>query len=236
MLLSFPCVNQCVFMSLLLFFLAIYRILPSYKSWNQGRKHFLELLTANAASWKKKKCIPPNVTLHMLTAIFKEQPCIYLGDILPLCHAYCKIVCMPDGQQHYFQYPQAWVPPWWSTFFTGAWLDLCLLLELADSCLVCLLSWVGGLLSTGSELVEGTGSELSSCLWKKKSVFCIVFLDTLSCKIWSVPHTNEWQETGNVAGNCHRAWTTTDLVQCHWPWPGSCQSWYALATNFIPWC
>ena len=172
----------------------------------------------------------------MLTAIFKEQPCIYLGDILPLCHACYKIVCMLDGQQHYFQYPQAWVPPWWSTFFTGAWLDLCLLLELADSCLVCSLSRVGSLLSTGSELVEGTGSELS-CLWKKKSVFCIVFLDImLSCKMWSVLYTNEWQETGNVAGNCHRPWTTTDLVQCHWPWPGSCQSWYALATNFIPWC
>ena len=172
----------------------------------------------------------------MLTAIFKEQPCIYLGDILPLCHACYKIVCMLDGQQHYFQYPQTWVPPWWSTFFTGAWLDLCLLLELADSCLVCSLSRVGSLLSTGSELVEGTGSELS-CLWKKKSVFCIVFLDImLSCKMWSVLYTNEWQETGNAAGNCHRPWTTTDLVQCHWPWPGSCQSWYALATNFIPWC
>ena len=167
MLLSFPCVHQCVYVPFAL--LSCYRefYLPLLnKSFEiGGHKHFLELLTANAASWKKY--IPPNVTLHMLTAIFKEQPCIYLGDILPLCHAYCKIVCMPDGQQHYFEYPQAWVPPWRSTFFTGAWLDLCLSLELADSWLVCLLSWVGGLLSTGSELVEGTGSELSSCLWKK---------------------------------------------------------------------
>ena len=71
-------------------------------------------------------------------------------------------------------------PPWQSTFITRARLDLRLQLVLVDSWLVCLPSWVGSLLSTGSELVEGTGLELST--------------------------------------------TATDLVWCHPPWPGSCQS------------
>ena len=44
---------------------------------------------------------------------------------------------------------------------TGAWLDLGHSLVLADSWLVCLPSWFGSLLSTSSELVEGTGLELS---------------------------------------------------------------------------
>ena len=39
---------------------------------------------------------------------------------------------------------------------------------------------MGGVLSTGSELVERTGLELSSRLWKKqKSVFCVVFRDIM---------------------------------------------------------
>ena len=53
-------------------------------------------------------------------------------------------------------------------------------------------------------------------------------------KMWSVMYVNEWQETSNMAGNWHRQWTTTELVQCPppLPWPGSCQRWHVLTTNF----
>ena len=55
----------------------------------------------------------------------------------------------------------------------------------------------------GAEPVEGTGVELSSKVRKKLvRVFCSVFLDMmLSYKMWLVLCENEWQETGNVAGN-----------------------------------
>ena len=101
------------------------------------------------------------------------------------------------------------------------------------SWLVCLPSWVGGLLSTGSELVEGISLELS---WpgNQNVIFCIVFCYILlRCEMCLVPHANEQQETSNAAGNWCRQWTTTDLVECHPPWPGSCQSWYVL-TSITP--
>ena len=52
--------------------------------------------------------------------------------------------------------------------------------------------------------------------------------------MWSVMYVNEWQETSNMAGNWHRQWTTTELVQCPppLPWSGSCQRWHVLTTNF----
>ena len=50
---------------------------------------------------------------------------------------------------------------------------------------------------------------------KNKSEFCVVFHNImLSFKMWSVPHANKRQET------------TISLLQCHPPWPGSCQCWY----------
>ena len=67
-----------------------------------------------------------------------------------------------------------------TTFLTGTWLDLGLSLVLADSLLVCLHSSVGGLLSTGSELVKGTGSELLSRLHEKKRKKVRSFLRRLS--------------------------------------------------------
>ena len=70
---------------------------------------------------------------------------------LKLCTEYAKIM-----GRHYSQSSRAWDPLWQSTFFTGAWLDLGLLLVLIVSWPVCLRSWVGSLLSTGLELVEGT--------------------------------------------------------------------------------
>ena len=103
---------------------------------------------------------------------------------------------------------------------------------LADS-----FTWVGGLLLTCSELVEGTGSELSSWLQKKKvRLKKKVMILRWALKMWSVMYVNEWQETSNMAGNWHRQWTTTELVQCPPPppWSGSCQRWHVLSltTNF----
>ena len=93
---------------------------------------------------------------------------------------HCIILCKPDGKQHYINYFRSWQ----STFFISAWLNLGLSLALADSWLVCLPSSVGSLLSSGSELVEGTGLELSA--------HCIVIHDyMLSCKCgWSCTYTN----------------------------------------------
>ena len=81
---------------------------------------------------------------------------------------------------------------------------------------------------------------------KQVSTFCVVFCNImLSCGMWSVSHANKWQETSNLARSwrrqCHsswlgwRQWTPFDFIWCHPPWPGSCQSWYVLATNFAPW-
>lgn len=68
----------------------------------------------------------------------------------------------------------------------------------------------------------------------------------LSCRMWSVPHANDWWETSNAARSWHRQlysswrgsrqWTAIDLVRCHPPWPGSCQSWFVLATDFTSRC
>ena len=91
---------------------------------------------------------------------------------------YSRIMCKPDGYQNHFRYPRACDPASMAIWqiFTGAWWDLGLSLVLADSWLVCLPSWVGGLLSTGSELVEVTGSELSPRLrGKPVRASCTVF-------------------------------------------------------------
>lgn len=60
------------------------------------------------------------------------------------------------------------------------------------------------LLSSGSELVEETGSELSSQLrgGKQVKVFLTVFSQTMqSLNMWSVQHGTEWRKTSNEAGN-----------------------------------
>ena len=105
---------------------------------------------------------------------------------------YCEpIICDSDFVRTFLQFQlkfcllclirlmQNFVQAWWITalllvilkletlhsnqpFFTDAWLDLSLSLELANSCLVHLPSWVGDILPCGSELAEGTSSELSS--------------------------------------------------------------------------
>ena len=118
---------------------------------------------------------------------FSWRTILHLSSYSFAPRTYCRIL-------HYFQYPPAWDPLCQSTFLTSAWLDLRLSLVLTDSLLVCLFSGVGGLLSVGSELADGTGSELSS--WRrKKLIFSIVFHNImLSCKIWSVTHANEQQK------------------------------------------
>ena len=106
-----------------------------------------------------------------------------------------------------------WDPPWQSTIFIDAWLDLSLSLVLADSCLVHLPSWVGDLLPCGSELTKGTSSELSSWPFflkeekRKKLEFSGFFHDImLSCKMWSFLHENKWQKTSIVV-----MWLETDV-------------------------
>ena len=54
--------------------------------------------------------------------------------------------------------------PWQSTFHVSAWLGLGLLFPR----LVCLPAWVVNLLAAVSELVKGTGLELSPWLQKKE--------------------------------------------------------------------
>ena len=57
--------------------------------------------------------------------------------------------------------------------------------------------WMGPL-STSSEQVIETGSGLPKKEEKGQSLgHCLLLL--LSCKMWSVLHANEWQETGNEA-------------------------------------
>ena len=78
------------------------------------------------------------------------------------------------------------------------------------------------LLSTGTELVKGTGWELSSWLQKTHNhvrVFRVVFGDImLSCETWLVLHAKERWGTSNLTGNGCEQWTTTDLVHCHPFW------------------
>ena len=91
--------------------------------------------------------------------------------------------------------------------------------------------------STGSELMKETGSELLTATKKQQqnSEFSELSFATymVSREMWSVQHANE-QEICSVAGNWRRQWTTTDLVWCHLYWLGSCQSWYVLTIQFTP--
>ena len=107
--------------------------------------------------------------------------------------------------------------------------------------------------STSSELVEWTGSKLSSWLEKQKtkqkskfSVFSWHYGFMLSCKMWSVPHmcTNEWLETSDAIGNWFRQWITklvplTSFDVTHPGRSGSCQTWYInmfWQPDLTPWC
>ena len=134
---------------------------------------------------------------------------------------------------------RAWEPPRQLTYFTSAWFDCRLSLVLAYSWLICLPSWLSSLLSTGPCLVDATDLEISPVSTTtttnkqtKRIIFCIVFQFhdiLLSCET-----CNKWWETSNVAGDWHRQWTTSDLIWCHPPRPGSCQSWYGLPNDFTP--
>ena len=117
---------------------------------------FQNLHAAKAVSWKE--CV------QTIYDFFKNNPALmhfsFLFSWNSASCTYCRILCKPNEWQHYFPYPWAWDRPWQSTFFTGALLNLGLLLVLADSWQLSWPSWVGSLLSTGSEVVEGTSLEL----------------------------------------------------------------------------
>ena len=140
--------------------------------------------------------------------MYNQRRCIYPAEILTplLLHSFVqaqRIAALLSASSSFG-------PAMATIFLTGTWLDLGLSLVLADSLLVCLPSSVGGLLSTGSELVKGTGSELSSRLHEKKkkvkSFHRSLSRDVmLSCKMWSAPQANERRETSsNAAGKSHR--------------------------------
>ena len=113
-----------------------------------------------------------------------------------------------------------------------------------DNIYVCL-----HIVTTDSELVKGTGSELASRLkhththtninththarardFHQFSASSFATLCWAAKCSWLVLHANERQETSNAAGN----WRA-DLVRCRQPWPGSGQSLYVLTNDFTPW-
>ena len=107
---------------------------------------------------------------------------------------------------------------------------------LENSWLVCLPSWVGGLLSSGSKLMERT-RDWKTTTTKTGQSFCVVFFDMiLSCKKLPFLHASEWQKASNATIKWHRQWTTTDLISCDPHWPSICQNWYVLTTNFTLQC
>ena len=76
-----------------------------------------------------------------------------------------------------------------------------------NSWLVCLPSCVGSMLSTRSELVEGTGLQLAWLPKKQVRVLGIV-----CCERGPSCIQMKQLETNNAARNWHRQWTTTDLI------------------------
>ena len=128
-------------------------------------------------------------------------------------------------------------PPWKSTFFISAWLDLSF---------TGVGSFLAGLFTFLSRQPIVSWLRAARRNWfrtnittthtKKGKVFCVVFRDInmMSCEMWLLQHGNEQWETSDffAAGNWCRQWTTTDPIRCHPPWPSSCQSWYVPTTDF----
>ena len=139
----------------------------SYCTFVMVTNTFQNLHTANIVSCtKKKKCIQPNSysTLNKLTANFQEQSCTCLIEILPLEHAVEFWASLTDNSMA-FSIFKLGDPPWQLTFFISSRLKYILAFFSAGARRflaghVCLPSLVGSLLSSGSELVEGTCLEL----------------------------------------------------------------------------
>ena len=116
--------------------------------------------------------------------------------------------------------------PWQSTFFTGAWIYLTI-----SAFHHCTHRFLAGLFTFLSRwpIVNWLRASKRNHFRTIITTIFLLWIFSLSlfswCKMWSVPHANEWQETSNVGRNWHLQWTTTDFVwrRCHPPWPGSCQ-------------
>ena len=150
---------------------------------------------------------------------------------------YCRILCKPDGWQHYFRYPLAWDPPWQSTFFTGAWVDT---LALAYSWLVWLPSWYRRPIVNRLRASGRNWFRTIIMMVKNKSEFCAFSFVTLCWAVkcgWSCMQMNI-RETSNVAGNWCWQWTITDLIWCDPPCPLNSWSLYVLTVTVLvwPWC
>ena len=135
---------------------------------------------------------------------------MHLASWNSVSRTYCRILCKPDGKQHYCWYPWVWDLPWQSTFSTGA----------RYSAFHCLPSWVivnwhrtseRNWLRTIIVTTKNTHNHVR--------VFRVVFGDImLSCETWLVLHAKERWGTSNLTGNGCEQWTTTDLVHCHPFW------------------
>ena len=75
-------------------------------------------------------CTTKKMTLHPLTAVFKEQSCTCLVNILPPAPT-AKFYASPKDNSNNFGILE--VGTFQATFLTGAWLDLDLSLVLGDS-------------------------------------------------------------------------------------------------------
>ena len=163
-----------------------------------GHKHFFTnfrtcMQLANSVSLDffkiKIKCVQPNMRLNYIhtdtikiikNKTKKQQSCTYLVQILPLTAlVLCPLEKYLQTRQItallsvlYIIYTWAWDPPWQSTFFTGAWLHLGLLLVSTGTSgrflndLFTFLAWAGGLLLLTMSVLQRLE------LWKSLFKYC----------------------------------------------------------------
>ena len=78
---------------------------------------------------------------------------------------------------------------------------------------------------------------------EKVRILCLVFCDImLSCEMWSLTQyrmqmngRKQIMQQETVKGS-ELPLTSIVQLQRHPSWPGSCQSWYVLTTDFTPQC
>ena len=111
-------------------------------------------------------------------------------------------------------------------------LDLSLSLVLADSQPVCLryLSRrpvVNQLRASGRNWLRIIIKTMQTKKEKKRrsQFLCCLSQHVTWCQASKINRVDQSHMQSNAARKWCRQWTTTALIQCHPPWPGSCQSW-----------
>ena len=179
-----------------------------------GLKHFIKLVYSKCCVFKKEMPATKNDSIYTDTSdsdFFKNsQDCTCLSHL-----------------------PQKSVQVWWITELHSVFSSVgpfiainnfhwCLVRSQPSAGTGRFLACLFAILNRQPIIKWLRASGMNSWLWKNESefsAFMIVLLDImLSCKMWSVLHANQWQETSNAAGNG----TISDLILCHPPWPGSC--------------